>query len=101
MAAAIQPISGAPVIAIPAGTSPAGAVGDLGAFQNALAGAVNKVEGTRIEADTRIQKFLNGEGEELHSVVLATQQAELSLELFQQVRNKVVQAYQEVMRMQM
>jgi flagellar hook-basal body complex protein FliE len=48
-----------------------------------------------------VQSFLAGEGGELHSTIMATQRAELSFELFQQVRNKVVSAYQEIMRMQM
>jgi flagellar hook-basal body complex protein FliE len=48
-----------------------------------------------------VERFLSGEGEELHQTVMATQQAELSFELFLQARNKVVSAYQEIMRMQM
>ena len=66
-----------------------------------FANAINSVEGFRKDADIKIGNFLAGEGEELHNVVMSTQKAELSFELFQQVRNKVVQAYQEVMRMQM
>ena len=72
-----------------------------GAFQAIFEKAVNQVETFQKDADTKVGKFLAGEGEELHTVVMATQQAELSFELFQQVRNKVVSAYQEVMRMQM
>jgi flagellar hook-basal body complex protein FliE len=48
-----------------------------------------------------IQKFLTGQGEELHNVALATQRAELALDLGIQVRNKVVSAYQEIMKMQL
>ena len=48
-----------------------------------------------------VERFLSGEGEELHTTILATQRAELSFDLFLQVRNKVVSAYQEIMRMQM
>ena len=48
-----------------------------------------------------VERFLSGEGEELHTTILATQQAELSFDLFLQARNKVVSAYQEIMRMQM
>jgi flagellar hook-basal body complex protein FliE len=49
-----------------------------------------------------VQKFLSGDGsEDIHTTVLATQRAELAFEMFQQVRNKVVSAYQEIMRMQM
>lgn len=101
MAIPIQSVAVPPVLADPRAITPAVAGSTPGAFQSALESAVGRVEGMRVDADTRIQKFLNGEGEELHTVALATQRAELSLELFQQVRNKVVQAYQEVMRMQM
>ena len=69
-------------------------------FRDTLSEAVRQVEGFRQDADMKTEKFLAGEGEDLHTVALATQRAELSFELFQQVRNKVVQAYQEVMRMQ-
>jgi len=51
-------------------------------------------------ASESVNKFLSGEGEELHKVALATQQADLSLQLFMQVRNKVVTAYNQVMQMQ-
>ena len=46
------------------------------------------------------ERLLSGKPEELHSVVLTTQRAQLEFELFLEVRNKVVQAYQEIMRMQ-
>jgi flagellar hook-basal body complex protein FliE len=48
-----------------------------------------------------VQQFLTGENEELHTTILATQKAELAFELGLQVRNKVVDAYQEIMKMQM
>ena len=62
--------------------------------------AVASVENFRRDASQKVDQLLNGESEDLHNVLLATQKAELAFELFQQVRNKVVQAYQEVMRMQ-
>ena len=71
------------------------------AFQQLLGQAVSHVEGTRTEADVQINKLLTGQGGELHQVALATQRAEAALELFQEMRNKVVNAYQEVMRMQL
>ena len=98
MVAPILPVSPA---AIPAAIRPAGAPGAGGAFRDVLANAIQTVEGFGQEANSSVQRFLSGEGEELHSAVLATQRAELSFELFQQVRNKVVSAYQEIMRMQM
>ena len=71
-----------------------------GEFQSILTDAIGKVEGFQNNASASINSFLSGEGEELHQVAIKTQQAELSFDLFMQVRNKVVSAYQEVMRMQ-
>jgi flagellar hook-basal body complex protein FliE len=70
-------------------------------FAAVLQQAVQQVEEAKTQADQRMERFLSGEGEEVHQVMLAVQEAELRLELFQQVRNKVVQAYQEIMRMQL
>jgi len=74
----------------PAGTS----FGDL------LKEAVSRVDGYQKGADVAVEKFLKGEDEDLHRVAMTTQQAEVSFELFLQMKNKVMQAYQEVMRMQ-
>ncbi|MCC6860093.1 MAG: flagellar hook-basal body complex protein FliE [Bryobacterales bacterium] len=70
-------------------------------FEQALGNAIRTVEGFQRTAGESVEKFLSGESEDLHRAVMATQRAELALELFSQVRNKVVQAYQEIMRMQM
>jgi len=97
----IAPIS--PSIALPAvpaiTTSVASSSGQD--FQSLLSSSISAVEQKQTEAQTSVNKFLTGETEDLHSAAIAGQRAELSLELFLQVRNKVVQAYQEVMRMQM
>lgn len=70
-------------------------------FGSVLADAIGRVEQFQQNADTSIGKFLSGEDEEVHKVALATEQASISFDLFLQVRNKVISAYQEVMRMQM
>lgn len=62
--------------------------------------AVNTVEGFQTTADNAVQDFLSGNNEDVHTAIIATQKADLSFELFTQVRNKVVSAYQELMRMQ-
>lgn len=69
-------------------------------FADQLKASMETVEGLGKQARQSAEKFLNGEPEELHNVALTSQRAALSMELFLQVRNKVVQAYQEVMRMQ-
>src|ERR1700761_5079711 len=70
-------------------------------FGSVLADAIGRVDEFQQNAATSIGKFLSGEDEEVHKVAMATQEASLSFDLFLQVRNKVVSAYQEVMRMQM
>jgi flagellar hook-basal body complex protein FliE len=82
--------------------TPAGASGQSGAaFGSVLADAIGRVDQFQQNAHSSIGKFLSGEDEEVHKVALATEQASISFDLFLQVRNKVVSAYQEVMRMQM
>ena len=78
----------------------AGSAGGTGAFQSMLEGMIGKVEQTHTQANQAVQNFLNGGDEELHSVALAAQRADLQFNLFLQVRNKAVSAYQEIMRMQ-
>jgi flagellar hook-basal body complex protein FliE len=95
-----SPISNITSIPMPA-ISPAGASGGSGEFQKVLEGTINTLQGMQNEADTSVQKFLTGENEELHTTVLATQRAEMAFELGLQVRNKVVSAYQEIMKMQL
>lgn len=69
-------------------------------FGSVLHDAVSKVEAFHAGASKKVENFLSGENEDLHTTILAVQRAELAFELFQQVRNKIAQAYQEVMRMQ-
>jgi flagellar hook-basal body complex protein FliE len=99
MSSPISPISaggfGPPIVQLPGQTS------QPGVFQKVLDSAIGQVQGLGRAADQSVERFLAGEGEELHATVMATQRAELAFELFLQVRNKVVQAYQEIMRMQM
>jgi flagellar hook-basal body complex protein FliE len=96
---AITPISNIPVPVAP-DLQPASGAREGGGFRAVFEGAIRQVENTRHQGAQAVEKFLSGEGEELHTTVMATQRAELAFELFLQVRNKVVQAYQEIMRMQ-
>lgn len=74
---------------------------ESGAFGAMFAEAVARVNAYQDNAGTAVSRFLTGEDEEVHKVAMMAQQADLSFDLFLQVKNKVVQAYQEVMRMQL
>ena len=82
------------------GAGAAGAAGKSADFGAMLNGAIQGVEQPRQEANQAVQNLMNGDGE-LHTVALATQRADLVFDLGLQVRNKIVSAYQEVMRMQL
>jgi len=70
-------------------------------FADVFSNAVNQVESAQQVAQTAATDFLTGGKGDVHNVALDAQRAELSLELFQQVRNKFVSAYQEIMKMPM
>jgi len=88
-----------------AGVSPAGlgpvpeAARRAENFKGLLLEAIERVEGLRRDADESVLRLLAGENEEVHQSVLAVQRAELAFQLFVEVRNKLVEAYQEIMRM--
>ena len=78
------------------GASPSGS-----AFKSILADSIQQVQNSQNFANQTIQQFLTGENQDLHQVAIATQKAELQFEFFLQARNKVVAAYQEVMKLQL
>jgi flagellar hook-basal body complex protein FliE len=98
MAAPILPVS-APVMPDPASAGGARAGG--GGFAGMLSDAIASVDGVGREASASVERFLSGDGEDLHTAALATTRAELAFDLFLETRNKVVSAYQEIMRMQL
>jgi flagellar hook-basal body complex protein FliE len=71
-----------------------------GSFQSALQNAIQSVETSSAQAGAAASDYLAGGNQEIHSMVLASQNADLNFEMFLQVRNKVVAAYEEIMRMQ-
>ncbi len=70
-------------------------------FTKALGGLVEQVNRLQHEASEAITQFAAGDGENLHEVMLAVNKAELSFKFLMEARNKLVEAYQEVMRMQL
>ena len=94
------PISSIAPISMPGLPASVGSTDRSGEFGKILSGSIDKLESLNREATDAAQKFISGENEELHNVVLATQKASLAFDLGLQVRNKVVDAYQEIMKMQ-
>jgi flagellar hook-basal body complex protein FliE len=69
-------------------------------FAKVLRDAAEAVNHLQQEADAATRDFAVGQSQSLHETMITLQKADLSLRLLTQVRNKAVEAYHEVMRMQ-
>lgn len=69
-------------------------------FSNTLKEKLNEVNDKQIEAENKTEDFIQGKDTSIHNVMLKTEEAKLSLQLAVQVRNKLLEAYQEMNRMQ-
>ena len=96
----IGPIN--PNIQVPEIRKPQSAGVEKGAssFGDMLKDAISSVNELQKQSDTEIQKVMTGESQDLATTVIAMQKADLSFQMMMQVRNKIVQAYQEIMRTQ-
>ncbi len=97
----IGPIAAIAPSPLPEKPVPPSSAGPQGDFHSLLKSAIQSVEDARAASHASVSGFINGEAQDVHSVLLDVQRAELTFELFMQVRNKVTQAYQEIMRTQM
>jgi flagellar hook-basal body complex protein FliE len=70
-------------------------------FTEALQKAAEQVNALQNNAATQSQMFALGQTNDIHSVMISAQKATVALELTTQVRNRVLEAYSEVMRMSM
>ena len=71
-----------------------------GAFADMLKDSMEKVNNLQIEADQASQELLLGKDKNIHQVMIAVEKANLSFQLMMQVRNKIITAYEEMMRTQ-
>ncbi len=69
-------------------------------FGDTLNSAINEVVEVKKEAEAAVKGMATGDGTDLHTAMLAMQKADVSFQMMMQVRNKLISAYEEVMRMQ-
>ncbi|MGB9839447.1 flagellar hook-basal body complex protein FliE [Thermovenabulum sp.] len=69
-------------------------------FINFLKEALNRVNDLQKDYENKINDFLLGNDVNVHDLMISAEKARLSLELTVQLRNKAIEAYQEIMRMQ-
>ena len=83
-----------------AGTGATGIQATNGDFAGWLQSNLTEVNQQLLEGDAKLQEFVTGETANLHEVMLSLEKSKISFELILAVRNKMLEAYQEVMRMQ-
>ena len=98
--------SGSRTLNIPgSGPVPAGAPGKLregerGSFGDLVKEFTADVNNLQFEAGHAIDKMVTGEAADVHQVMVAVEQAGIALDLMLEVRNRVMEGYQELIRMQ-
>jgi flagellar hook-basal body complex protein FliE len=73
--------------------------GDRSAFLDTLHKTLDQVQQAQGEADQKVSDLVTGKGEDVHNALIAVEKADLSFQLVMQVRNKIVQAYQDISKM--
>jgi len=94
----LSPLSGTPKSGL--GNAAGGADGDL-AFGDLLKQALQEVNQASAQAEDEARNLMTGESADMHTAMLAVQKADLSFQMMMAVRSKLIDAYREVMRMQM
>ena len=85
--------------AFPAGEKGAGKPAPVEDFSKFLGEMVDKVNQNQQSADKAVQNLVTGEAKGLHEVMIAVEKSAISFQFLTQVRNKALEAYQEIMRM--
>lgn len=70
-------------------------------FKKTLSGFINEVNDLQSKANESIENFATGKVENVHEVMIAMSKAEISFKFMMEARNKLIETYKEVMRMQM
>ncbi len=69
-------------------------------FASQLQKAVAEVDSLQTQRNDMVDGMLTGEVSEVHDVMIAAKESQLAFELLMEVRNKLLESYQEIMRMQ-
>lgn len=78
-----------------------GSVDGAKSFSEMMAASLAEVNNMQVEANNAIQKLASGQTKNISETLLAVENAEIAFKTMNQVRMKVIEAYKEIMRMQM
>lgn len=97
-------LTGIPSLPITAPTSPTSPIGpgtdDGGGFGSLLNQAIDRVGELNHTSDQQVSELVQGERQDIHNVMIAVEKADVAFQLMMQVRNKIVNAYEEVSKLQ-
>jgi len=96
----ISPLDLTPVLSKMVSTPPSPTQNEGPSFGDIMKESIQKVDHSQKEADQMLQDFITQKNRDLHQVMIAWEKADVSLQLLMKVRSKVLDAYQDVMRMQ-
>lgn len=69
-------------------------------FSKVIEDSINKINDYKNVADETLTSFIKGEENEIHNVMIAMEEAKLTIQTAIEIRNKIVEAYQELSRTQ-
>lgn len=69
-------------------------------FRETLKSALAKVNDLQINSDNAMEKYVTGESDNLHELMISIEEAKIALQFTIEVRNRIIEAYQEIIRMQ-
>lgn len=81
-------------------TTPSGSMGEQGNFGDTLRSAIHSVDQLNQTSDSQVSELLKGDRQDIHNVMIAVEKADITFQLMMQVRNKILNAYQEVSKLQ-
>lgn len=81
-------------------TPASGAADSQDSFGSSLVDAIDQVEQVHTDAQSQVKQLLHGDRQDVHNVMIAVEKADVTFQLMMQVRNKIVNAYQEVSKLQ-
>jgi len=96
--ASVQNAIGAP--GLPGAIGGTAQAGSPGSFGSTIRNAMDSIDQQQVAADQEVAKTVAGESPDLHRTMATLQMADLSFQLGLQIRNKMIDAYQQVMQMQ-
>ena len=81
-------------------TAPSGPHNSGGSFGESLTSAIRSVDQLDQSSQSQVTELMSGERQDIHNVMIAVEKADVAFQLMMQVRNKIVNAYQEVSKLQ-